>query len=82
MLNRFSASSLGQSAGSIRSFNVPSGHNAQCLIHPAIFAGWEGRRGVRDPVPQYWDEIGKKQPQILRLTTPKLKNAWGPIRSG
>jgi hypothetical protein len=24
----------------------------------------------------------EKQPQILRLTTPKLKNAWGPVRSG
>ncbi len=21
-----------------------------------------------------------KQPQILRLTTPKLKNIWGPVR--
>jgi hypothetical protein len=24
----------------------------------------------------------QEQPQILRLTTPKLKNAWGPVRSG
>jgi len=24
----------------------------------------------------------KQQPQILRLTTPKLKYAWGPVRSG
>jgi hypothetical protein len=24
----------------------------------------------------------EKQLQILRLTTPKLKNAWGPVRSG
>jgi hypothetical protein len=22
------------------------------------------------------------QPQILRLTTPRLKNVWGPVRSG
>jgi len=24
----------------------------------------------------------EKQQQILRLTTPKLKSAWGPVRSG
>ncbi len=24
----------------------------------------------------------EEQPQILRLTTPKLKNVWGPFRSG
>jgi len=24
----------------------------------------------------------EKQMQILRLTTPKLKSAWGPVRSG
>jgi hypothetical protein len=24
----------------------------------------------------------EKQPRILRLTTPKLKNVWGPVRSG
>ena len=27
--------------------------------------------------PKYVEE----QPQILRLTTPKLKNVWGPVRS-
>jgi len=26
--------------------------------------------------------IPELQPQILRLTTPKLKYAWGPFRSG
>jgi hypothetical protein len=26
--------------------------------------------------------LEKKQLQILRLTTPKLKNVWGPVRSG
>jgi hypothetical protein len=25
---------------------------------------------------------GEKQMQILRLTTPRLKSAWGPFRSG
>jgi len=24
----------------------------------------------------------EEQPQILRLTTPKLENVWGPFRSG
>jgi hypothetical protein len=24
----------------------------------------------------------EEQPQILRLTTPMLKYAWGPVRSG
>jgi hypothetical protein len=24
----------------------------------------------------------EEQQQILRLTTPKLKNVWGPVRSG
>jgi len=24
----------------------------------------------------------EEQPQILRLTTPKLESAWGPVRSG
>jgi len=24
----------------------------------------------------------EEQPQILRLTTPKLKYVWGPVRSG
>jgi hypothetical protein len=27
-------------------------------------------------------KIVKGQKQILRLTTPKLKNVWGPVRSG
>ena len=27
-------------------------------------------------------KIAKGQPQILRLTTPKLKVVWGPFRSG
>jgi len=24
----------------------------------------------------------ERQKQILRLTTPRLKSAWGPVRSG
>jgi hypothetical protein len=24
----------------------------------------------------------EEQPQILRLTTPKLRSAWGPVHSG
>jgi len=27
-------------------------------------------------------KFAEVQPQILRLTTPKLKNVWGPVRSG
>jgi hypothetical protein len=27
-------------------------------------------------------DVEKEQTQILRLTTPRLKNAWGPVRSG
>jgi hypothetical protein len=27
-------------------------------------------------------QLAEKQMQVLRLTTPKLKNAWGPFRSG
>jgi hypothetical protein len=28
------------------------------------------------------EKLIEKQQQILRLTTPKLKSAWGPVRSG
>ena len=27
-------------------------------------------------------KLVEEQPQILRLTTPKLKDVWGPVRSG
>jgi hypothetical protein len=26
--------------------------------------------------------VDEKQMQVLRLTTPRLKDAWGPVRSG
>jgi len=30
-----------------------------------------------------WDEVKhERQMQVLRLTTPKLKSVWGPVRSG
>jgi hypothetical protein len=64
---------------------------------PAI-EGWEaGRRKPGtiwsiSPVSVEWfsrvppgvvsQMYSEKQPQILRLTTPKLKSAWGPVRSG
>jgi len=31
---------------------------------------------------EFFVECAKKQKQILRLTTPKLKGVWGPVRSG
>ncbi len=35
-----------------------------------------------DPALKQSNGMKEKQPQILRLTTPKLKNVWGPVRSG
>jgi 3-oxoacyl-[acyl-carrier-protein] synthase II len=37
---------------------------------------------VIDPARLYCELHYEKQPQILRLTTPKLKYVWGPVRSG
>ncbi len=31
---------------------------------------------------KFLEKIAKEQTQILRLTTPKLKDVWGPFRSG
>jgi hypothetical protein len=38
--------------------------------------------GTDESVPFSKHRKAEKQPQIPRLTTPKLKNAWGPVRSG
>ena len=35
-----------------------------------------------DPALKQLNGMEEKRPQILRLTTPKLKNVWGPVRSG
>jgi hypothetical protein len=32
--------------------------------------------------PTLSSQLAEKQMQVLRLTTPKLKSAWGPVRSG
>jgi hypothetical protein len=34
------------------------------------------------PVSKVPDINPEVQPQMLRLTTPKLKGVWGPVRSG
>ena len=35
-----------------------------------------------DPALKQLNGMEEKRPQILRLTTPKQKNVWGPVRSG
>ena len=40
------------------------------------------RAGASVPSVMLLVKIAKGQTQILRLTTPKLKNVWGPFRSG
>jgi len=52
-----------------------------CARHDGNFKDW-----AQEFVPAHprvvSDMFFEKQPQILRLTTPKLKSAWGPVRSG
>ncbi len=45
-------------------------------LNPAIYGKGARIRHLRS------EHRRKKQLQILRLTTPKLKNVWGPVRSG
>jgi len=35
-----------------------------------------------DPALKQLNGMKEEQPQILRLTTPRLKSVWGPVRSG
>jgi hypothetical protein len=43
--------------------------------HPGFHLLWVGEASVVSL------KFIEEQPQILRLTTPKLKSAWGPFRS-
>ena len=38
--------------------------------------------GTTDPALKQLNGMKGKRPQILRFTTPKLNNVWGPVRSG
>ena len=50
------------------------------------FVNWQPTLGFLEshkcPEPEVRCIISEEQPQILRLTTPKLKYVWGPVRSG
>ena len=48
------------------------------LVAEAGKLPWE----IYCPVPQVLGNNPEQQMQIPRLTTPKLKNVWGPVRSG
>jgi hypothetical protein len=48
----------------------PCSFKTQTTICVAVTTGVVGQKFIEE------------QLQILRLTTPKLKNVWGPVRSG